>query len=143
MRMLRFFVVVAVVLAAAEHAAAQSTLSGDPIRITRTSARITIDGDLSDEGWRGATRVETFYEINPGDNVEPPVKSVGYLAYDSRFLYVAFELEDPNPSAIRAPLGDHDSVRGDSHDFAGIFIDPLNSGRTAAEFFVKPESILT
>ena len=32
---------------------AQSALSGEPIQITRTaSGRITIDGDLSDEGWR-------------------------------------------------------------------------------------------
>jgi len=125
----------------ASPAAAQSALSGDTIRMSAAVAPITVDGDLSDEGWRGATRVETFYEINPGDNVEPPVKSVGYLAYDTRFLYVAFALEDPNPASIRAPLGDHDNVRGDSHDFAGIFIDPLNSGRTAVEFFVNARNI--
>jgi hypothetical protein len=128
-------------LASASVAAAQSALSGDAIRISRAAGSIAVDGDLADEGWRGATRVEKFYEINPGDNVEPPVKSVGYLTYDSRFLYAAFDLEDPNPSAIRAPLGDHDSVRGDSHDFAGIFIDPLNSGRTAAEFLVNARNV--
>ena len=70
----------------ASPAAAQSALSGDTIRMSAAVAPITVDGDLSDEGWRGATRVETFYEINPGDNVEPPVKSVGYLAYDTRYL---------------------------------------------------------
>jgi hypothetical protein len=129
------------VLVAATRAAAQSALAGDTIRISRAAGSVAVDGDLSDEGWRGATRVEKFYEINPGDNVEPPVKSVGYLTYDSRFLYAAFDLEDPNPSAIRAPLGDHDSVRGDSHDFAGIFIDPLNSGRTAVEFLVNARNV--
>ena len=118
-------------LAASSAASAQSALSGDAIRISRAAGAIIIDGDLSDEGWRGATRVETFYEISPGDNVEPPVKSVGYLSYDSRLFYAAFDLEDPDPSAIRAPLGDHDSVRGDSHDFAGLFLDPLDTGRTA------------
>src|SRR5207247_5038789 len=102
---------------------------------------ITIDGDLSDEGWRGATRVTTFYEVNPGDNVEPPVKSVGYLTYDTRFFYVAFDLQDPDPSAIRAPLGDHDNVSGDSHDMAGIFLDALNSGRTANLFFVNAHNV--
>jgi len=42
-------------------------------------------------------------------------------------LRCAFDLEDPDPSAIRAPLGDHDAVNGASHDFAGVVIDPLNS----------------
>src|SRR5579864_5503915 len=39
------------------------------IHLTRAAGPIRIDGDLSDPGWRGATRVETFYETNPGDNI--------------------------------------------------------------------------
>jgi hypothetical protein len=66
-----------------------------------------VDGDLADEGWRGATRVEKFYEINPGDNVEPPVKSVGYLTYDTRF-FTRLRSRGSESAAIRAPLGDHD-----------------------------------
>lgn len=57
-----------------------------------------------------------------GDNGEPPVKSIGYLAYDDRFFYVAFEFADPDPSAIRAPLGDRDSIRGSRMDFAAEHI---------------------
>jgi Domain of unknown function (DUF5916)/Carbohydrate family 9 binding domain-like len=128
-------------LAAVSRLAAQSALSGDTLRIARAPGPIAIDGELSDEGWRGATRVEKWYEVNPGDNVEPPVKTVAFLTYDDRFFYVAFDLEDPNPAAIRAPLGDHDSVRGDSHDFAGVFLDPLNTGRTSAEFFVNARNV--
>src|SRR5438270_582658 len=116
---------------------AQSSLAGDTIRISRAPGSILVDGDLSDEGWRNATRVEKWYEINPGDNVVPPVRSVGYLTYDDRFLYVGFEFDDPNPSAIRAPLGDHDSLNGQSDDFGGIFLDSLGSFHTATEFFVN------
>jgi hypothetical protein len=36
-------------------ASAQSGLSGDTIKVTRATGAITVDGDLSDEGWRGAT----------------------------------------------------------------------------------------
>ncbi len=122
-------------------AAAQSSLAGTTFKITRAAAAIRIDGDLSDEGWRGATRVATWYEVSPGDNNEPPVRNVGYLTYDDRFLYVGFEFDDPNPAAIRAPLGDHDAINGSSMDFAGVFLDPLNSGRTAAEFFVTPRNV--
>src|SRR2546428_1786631 len=125
MRTLPICLCAAALLVCAERAGAQSPLSGEPIRVTRASARIAIDGDLSDEGWRGATRVEKWYEINPGDNTEPKVKNVGYLAYDDRFFYAGFEFEDPNPGGIRAPLGDRDNVPGFT-DYGGIILDTRN-----------------
>ena len=73
-------------LAVNARAAAQSALAGEAIRIARAPGPIAVDGDLSDEGWRGASRVEKWYEVNPGDNVEPPVKTVAYLTYDARFF---------------------------------------------------------
>ena len=120
---------------------AQSSLAGATLEIKRAAGAIHIDGDLSDEGWRDAKRVTTWYEIRPGDNTPPPVRSVGLLAYDDRFLYVGFEFDDPDPAAIRAPLGDHDAINGNSMDFGGIFIDPLDTGRTAVEFFVTPRNV--
>ena len=54
-----------------------------------------MDGDLSDDAWRHATRVDKWYETNPGDNIEPPVRSVGMIAYDDKFFYAAFEFDDP------------------------------------------------
>jgi hypothetical protein len=128
-------------LGCAASANGQSSLAGATLHATRTTTPIRVDGDVSDEAWRAAARIETWYETMPGDNGEPPVKSIGYLAYDDRFLYVAFEFEDPNPSAIRAPLGDRDSIRGSRMDFGGILIDPLNTGRTAYEFYVSPRNV--
>src|SRR4051812_41020278 len=90
---------VGIALVAAVPVHAQSTLFGETLQITRAAGAIRIDGDLSDEGWRGATRVTKWYEVSPGDNNEPAVKNVGYLTYDDRFLYVAFEFDDPDPSA--------------------------------------------
>src|SRR5512143_2648662 len=78
--------------------------SGMPeIRITRISQPIVVDGDLSDEGWKNAKKVDTFFETNPGDNVAPKVQTVAYLAYDEKFFYAGFEFFDPDPSRIRAP----------------------------------------
>src|SRR6202011_3304399 len=88
----------------------QSSLVGTTFHLTRATGPIRIDGDLSDEAWRTATRIDNWYEVQPGDNAVPPVKSVGYLTYDDRFFYAAFEFDDPNPSTIRAPLGDHDAI---------------------------------
>ncbi len=128
-------------VATAGPAHAQSSLAGDTFHITRAAGPIIIDGDLSDDGWRNATRIEKWYEVNPGDNTEPGVKNVGYLTYDDRFFYVAFELEEPVPSAIRAPLGDHDSIDGNGQDLAGLFLDTLNTGRTATIFLANARNV--
>ena len=122
-------------------AARGQSLAGERIHISRAAGPIAIDGDLGDEGWRSATRVEKFYEVNPGDNTEPKVKTVARVTYDDRFLYVAFDLADPDPGSLRAPYGDHDSLNGGSDDFVGIFLDSLNSERTGQEFFVSARNI--
>ncbi|HEY1913203.1 MAG TPA: DUF5916 domain-containing protein, partial [Vicinamibacterales bacterium] len=121
--------------------AAQSALSGPRLTITRATGPITVDGDLSDEGWKGATRIDKWYETQPGDNTEPRVKNVGYLTFDDKFLYAAFEFEDPDPSAMRAPFADRDNIGNGFNDYGGILLDPRNTGRTAAFFVVTPRNI--
>ena len=128
-------------LAATSSAHAQTALSGDRISIKRAAGKITVDGDLSDEGWRNATRIEKWYEVNPGDNTEPKVRNVGYLAYDDRFFYAAFEFEDPDIGAVRAPFADRDNIGNGYSDYGGIIIDPRNSGRTATFFVATPRNI--
>src|SRR5579859_4936858 len=88
----------------ARTAAAQPALAGSTIHITKATGRIVIDGDLSDEAWNHATRIEKWYETNPGDNTEPKVKNVGYLTYDDRYFYAGFEFDDPDLKALRAPF---------------------------------------
>ena len=132
--------VMAAITASASSASAQTSLRGETYAIARAKGAIVIDGNLSDEGWRDAVRVERWYEINPGDNIEPPVKSVGYLTYDDKFFYAGFEFDDPNPKAILAPYGDHDSIQNNA-DFGGLFLDTRNEGHTAYEFQVTAHNI--
>jgi hypothetical protein len=120
---------------------AQSSQAGETLHIARATGPIKIDGNLSDEGWQGVTPVTTWYEANPGDNTPPKVRNVGRIAYDDRFLYAAFEFDDPDPRAIRAPYSDRDDAGGGFYDFAGIFVDAGNSGRTATLFAVTPRNI--
>jgi Domain of unknown function (DUF5916) len=111
------------------------------LSIHRAPGPITIDGDLSDEGWRGAARVDTWYETNPGDNTPPKVKNVGYLTYDDKFFYAGFEFQDPEPGKIRAPLGDRDALPGTT-DYGGVLLDTRNDGKTGILFVASPRSIL-
>ena len=123
-------------------AAARRASGEEPaeIRISRAAGPIVVDGDLSDPGWKSATKVDTFYETNPGDNVPPRVKSVAYLAYDDKFLYAGFEFSDPNPSKIRAPYGDRDDVPSYT-DYGGIILDTRNDHRTGLLLLANPRGI--
>jgi hypothetical protein len=111
-----------------------------PIQIHRTAGEIRVDGDLEEPGWTDASRIETWYETRPGDNVEPKVGNVGYLAYDDRFLYAAFEFEDPNPERIRSPLANRDNVPSYT-DYGGLLVDCNNDGRTAQMFLANARGI--
>jgi hypothetical protein len=130
----------AVLAACAAPAFAQAALAGEPIHITRATGSIAVDGDLSDPAWQHAVRIDRWYETKPGDNIEPPVRNVGYLAYDDRYLYAAFEFEDPDPSAIRAPFADRDNVGNGYNDYAGLLIDSRATGSNGVLFVASPRN---
>lgn len=139
--MLRALPIVLLIGALAAPLAAQEPPEalGD-IHVTRASGAIDVDGRLGDPGWQGATKVDTFFETNPGDNVPPKVATVAWLTYDDRFFYVAFEFSDPDPKSIRAPFGDRDTVPSYT-DYGGIILDSRNDGKTATLFLVNPRNI--
>jgi hypothetical protein len=128
-------------IAPAAEGLAQTDLSGPPLNISRTAGPIVIDGVLGDEGWKNAERVEKWYETNPGDNVTPKVRSVGYMAYDDRFFYAAFEFDDPTPGAIRAPYSDRDNISGNATDYGGVILDTRNDGHSGVLLLVSARNI--
>jgi hypothetical protein len=130
----------AVIALAGAPAAAQTSTRGETYPITRAKGAIVVDGNLNDEGWRDALRIERWYEINPGDNTEPRVRNVGYLTYDDKFFYAAFEFDDPDPKRIVAPYGDHDTIQNNA-DYGGLFLDTRNEGHTAYEFQVTAHNV--
>lgn len=120
--------------------AAEAAPTLEPIEIRRTSAEIKIDGDLSEEEWKGAVEVTTWFETRPGDNIKPSLENIAYLAYDEKFLYAAFEFEDDEPQRIRAPLGNRDNVP-EYTDYGGVIVDASNDGQTAQMFLANPRGI--
>jgi len=108
--------------------------------IARASGAIKVDADLSDPGWAGAVRIDKWYETKPGDNVEPKVASVGWLAYDDKYFYAAFEFSDPEPKNIRAPFAEQDNI-SIAHDYGGLFIDSNDDGKTAFEFLATARGV--
>jgi len=110
------------------------------VAIPRASGTITIDGDLSDPGWKGAAVIDTFWETSPGDNVPAKARTVAFLTYDDRAFYIGVRCDDPRPERIRAPYVDRDQVIGTDDNIA-IFLDTRNDRRSAMEFRVNPRGI--
>lgn len=110
------------------------------IVIRRATGPIVVDGDLSEEAWKGAEPIEAWYETNPGDNTPPSVRNVGYLTYDDKAFYAGFDFEDPEPRSIRAPLVDRDNVNS-SIDYGGVILDTRNDGKTGILFLANPRGI--
>ncbi|HVT61365.1 MAG TPA: DUF5916 domain-containing protein [Thermoanaerobaculia bacterium] len=111
-----------------------------PLHLTRAAGPITLDGDLSDPGWNGAAKIDTFYETSPGDNIPARVKTTVWLTYDERYFYIGVKCDDPEPSKIRAPFVDRDDVLGTDDNIA-VFLDTRNDHRSAMELRVNPRGI--
>lgn len=122
-------------------AASTAFAAGPPIQITKAAGPITIDGSLSDPAWQSATKLEQWYETNPGENAEPKARSVGWVTYDDRAFYAAFEFLDPQPSKIQGPYNDRDHIGGNTDDYGGVILDTRNDGKTAILFLVNPSNI--
>ncbi len=132
--------ILALTVGSSSTALAAAPMPGPALGITRLTAPIAIDGDLSDAGWKGVAPITQWFETNPGDNVEPRVKNLAWLAYDEHYLYAGFQFEDPHPELIRAPIGDHDNTPS-STDYAGLLIDSRGDGKSARMFLANPSGV--
>ncbi len=113
---------------------------GPPLALARASGSIHVDGRLDEPAWKDATKITTFYEVSPGDNVAPPVETTAWIAYDRDYLYVAFRCDDPRPSTIRAPFTERDGLSSDQ-DYVGVLLDTRDTHITAQELFVNARGI--
>lgn len=113
--------------------------AGTPFRVPETGKKIKIDGNLDDSAWAEALKLELKYEVEPGENIDPPVKTEGFLIYGGDHLYVAFRAHDPNPSRIRARFTDRDNIWED--DYVGIVLDTFNDSRRTYNFYCNPFGI--
>ncbi len=107
-----------------------------PSPIPATTESLTLDGAVTEALWQTAQKLELRYEVRPGENVAPPVRTEMFLAHDERNLYVAFRAHDERPASIRARFTDRDKIFDD--DYVGVALDSFNDERRAYEFFVNP-----
>ncbi len=110
----------------------------NPVVLPKFESAPTIDGKLDDDVWQQAVVLKDFYQIDPGENIEPSKPTEVLLGYDSKFLYIAFRAYD-EPDKIRATVAKRDSIFQD--DYVGFFLDTFNDKRKAFEMFFNPLGI--
>lgn len=108
----------------------------EPIVVPRTTGGIMVDGVVNEVAWADAARFEVAFEVQPGENIPPPVRTEVFLTWDDEAVLVAFRCEDSQPSAIRARYSDRDHLFKD--DWVAIVLDTFNDQRRAYEFVVNP-----
>lgn len=108
------------------------------LTVTSAASAIIVDGQLGEEAWDRAARFSGFTEIQPGDEVRPPVETEVLVTYDATSLYVAFIAYD-DPERVRASLRERDDIFQD--DWVGIIVDPYGDGVQAYEIFANPLGI--
>ncbi len=76
------------------------TAAANVTTLPQTSHPVKVDGVLDDPAWRDAARIYLDTETRPGENIPARVRTIAYLVEDGERLYVAFDAEDPDPTAI-------------------------------------------
>jgi hypothetical protein len=132
----------AALLAASCCAAAADSDAPERATFGRAVGEIIIDGRLDEISWRSADPLKKFYEIYPANTGQPPVATTVSFLYDERNIYVAVRALDSQPAKIRAPMVRRDQVLSDQ-DYVEVFLDPLNTRRSAFFFRVSARGIVT
>ncbi|HEY3282388.1 MAG TPA: carbohydrate binding family 9 domain-containing protein [Armatimonadota bacterium] len=108
----------------------------------RAAAAPVIDGVLADPVWAAAARADGFYDNQTGTKVAD--QTIAYIAYDDRYLYVAFKCLDSEPDKVLGRETIRDSMYtnggGGGEDTVEVTLDPFLTYRweDQAHFGVNP-----
>jgi len=105
------------------------------VEAVKADGQIIIDGLLDEKIWE-SRGYNDFIQSDPIDGAKPSEKTMVWIAYDEKALYVAGLFYDSQPEAIVKRLGRRDDfVDSDWFIFA---VDPYYDRRTGYKFAVNP-----
>ena len=106
------------------------------IRAPQFPSSPKIDGTLEIPVWEEGIVIDSFTQYEPVEGSEPSEKTVAYIGYDSKNLYIAVRAFDSDPKGVRACLTQRDQVMGD--DVITVYLDTFNDKKRAFVFQVNP-----
>ena len=76
----------------------------------REATAIKLDGELTDEVWSRAPKIDGFVQRDPKEGAPPTYPTEARVAYDAQHLYVAVLAHDPEPDKIVGFLTRRDTL---------------------------------
>jgi hypothetical protein len=124
-------------------ASAQSS-TGSSARPALQAARLStppaIDGLLDDDAWRGVAQpTGEWLSYNPLHGSSIPQRTRVWIAHDTKYVYFAFQCDDPEPSRIKTSVTRRDNIWSD--DWVGLSLDALGTGQSSYHLMVNPSGI--
>jgi len=113
--------------------------TNDHVRLKSFKKGITLDGYLTEDVWKNATRITDFFTIQPIAGNPAKERTAALLGYDKKNLYLAFICFYDDPSVIRATVTTRDDIFDD--DFIILFLDTFDAGEHAYQFAFNPFGI--
>ncbi len=116
---------------------ASSQEAQETFLIPKLSRAPKIDGVLENPVWeKEALKVEDFLQFTPKEKGTPSQKTIAYVGYTSKNLYIAFRCFETEPKKIRATITNRDNIIDD--DWIAVFLDTFNEKRRAFTFIINP-----
>ncbi len=100
--------------------------------IEKIATPVKIDGELNEDLWVHLPKAGSFWRKYPNDEGRPQNQTEVQVAYDDKFIYLAFTAYDSGKAFIQSLKRDNGH---DGNDCVGVIIDPTNQ-RTNGFFFV-------
>ena len=105
-------------LASAPPAAAQGNVK-PALQAQRVQDAPVIDGILDDSAWSGAAQpTGAWLSYNPLHGSSIPQQTRVWIAYDTKYLYFAFQCDDPERGRIKTSVTRRDNIWAD--DWVGL-----------------------
>jgi hypothetical protein len=115
-----------------------SAAEREPVDVARIETPPTLDGQLDEPLWAGATLVDAFLARYPVEGAAPSARTEVRLAYTARALYVGFRAFAPDPAALRATTVRRDDFAVLENDQFAMAIDSFRDLRNGYWFSTNP-----
>ncbi len=98
----------------------------------------SIDGRVDSDEWEETLKIEEFYQISPGDNMEPSERTEFFMGHDNKNLYFLVKCYVQDKSDIRNFHCSRDKLSTTDRVF--IYLDTFNSMQKAYYIGANPNS---
>jgi hypothetical protein len=118
----------------------QTKVQRTTFHIIDSKAAPIIDGDLNDQVWNDAPRIDDFHQTRPNDHGIPSEKTEVQIARDKEYIYLAFRAYDSEIETLSAK-GLIEGQSFFSDDRLAVYIDSFNDRRNSYFFQVNGNGI--